>query len=57
MNMKNLVIKTAYETIKEALLNWGLDNDDKGNDFSNYVYGITEVTDALIVKLDNKEGE
>lgn len=49
--MKNLVIKTAYTTIKTALLVWALDND-KDSNFSNYVYGVTEVTDALLEELD-----
>ena len=55
--MKNLVIKTAYTTIKTALLDWALDNHEE-SDFSNYVYGVTELTDALLGELDKvKENE
>lgn len=55
--MKNLVIKTSYETIKKALFDWGLCDDDEKEGFSDYVYGIVEVTDTLLEKLDNEKGK
>lgn len=54
--MRNLVIKTAYKTIKTALLDWALDNHEE-SDFSNYVYGVTELTDALLEELNKMKSE
>ena len=50
--MKNLVIETSYETIKKALFDWGLCDNDEKESFPDYIYGVIEVTDALLEKID-----
>ena len=48
---RNLVIETAYETIKDAI-EWAISDDD--NTFANYVDGIVGMTENLLEKLEKE---
>ena len=51
---KNLILESAYETIKESL-EWGLDCEDKT--YANYVDGVVNMTETMLKKIEKEDQE
>ncbi len=50
------ILRAEHDTLKEAVDEWLGTSNERANEDLNWVFGVIDVADALIDKLEGKDG-